>query len=94
MVSQASSFTRETIIYQMASPYENMCSRWHKLPVSRTWGVTVGSRTYCQACAPRINVCDQNHTIVNEGAQPGNGDDTHNNYGGRSKLLLEKLTSL
>ena len=56
-----------------------MCSRCHRLPVSRTWGVTVGSRTYCQACVPRINVCSQHHTTVNEGAQPGNGDDTHNN---------------
>ena len=42
--------------------------------------MTVGSRTYCQASVPHINVCGQHHTIVNEGAQPGNGDGTHNNY--------------
>ena len=58
----------------MASPYETVCSRCHKLPVSRTWGVTVGSRTYCQACVPRINVSGQHYTLASEGVQPGSED--------------------
>ena len=56
-----------------------MCSQCHKLPVSRTWGVTVGFHTYCQACVPRINVSGQHYTLANEGAQSGSKD-TSNSY--------------
>ena len=58
----------------MASLYETMCSRCHKLPVSRTWGVTIGSGTYCQACVPRKNICGQ-YTIVSKEAHLGSEDD-------------------
>ena len=59
----------------MASPYETVCSRCHKLPVSRTWGVTVGSKTYCHACVPRINVGGQHYTLVSKEAHLGSEDD-------------------
>ena len=57
-----------------------MCSRCHKLPVARTWGVTVGSMTYCQGCIPHINVRGESKGIVGKDAQPldqlGSGGDT------------------